>query len=91
VNSRPTEGTLPGGYQGQGRVLPASVRTGSVTGFTNFMNAVIDKAAFDKAAGFIQRASVSACARIIAGGTYEDDSFDQTAEQMIRQALSAIF
>ncbi|MFA5907111.1 MAG: L-glutamate gamma-semialdehyde dehydrogenase, partial [Desulfobacula sp.] len=44
------------------------LRTGTVMDFKNFMNAVIDENAFQKAAGFIERAKASEKARVIAGG-----------------------
>jgi 1-pyrroline-5-carboxylate dehydrogenase len=45
---------------------------GDPTDFRNFMGAVIDKAAFDKICGYIQRARESQDAEIIAGGECDD-------------------
>ncbi len=45
-----------------------ALRTGGVTEYQNFMNAVIDETAFDTAMGFIQRAEASDRASILAGG-----------------------
>jgi 1-pyrroline-5-carboxylate dehydrogenase len=47
-----------------------SFRIGGVEDFRNFINAVIDEAAFDKLAGFIDRAKNDADSEIIAGGKY---------------------
>ncbi len=46
-----------------------SIPVGDVQDFRNFMGAVIDKAAFDKISGYIDRARASADAEIIAGGS----------------------
>jgi len=48
-----------------------SIKMGSPEDFTNFVNAVIDEASFDKLAGFIDRAKKDADAEIIAGGNYD--------------------
>jgi 1-pyrroline-5-carboxylate dehydrogenase len=45
-----------------------SVKMGDVTDFSNFMNAVIDEASFDKIAGYIDFARKSADAEIFYGG-----------------------
>lgn len=47
-----------------------SFRMGSPEDFTNFVNAVIDEAAFDKISGYIAQARKDAKAKIIAGGKY---------------------
>lgn len=47
------------------------VTMGDVTDFTRFMNAVIDEAAFDNAAAYIDRAAASDKVEIIVGGTYD--------------------
>jgi 1-pyrroline-5-carboxylate dehydrogenase len=49
-----------------------SIRVGPPEDFTNFVNAVIDKAAFDKIVSHIEFARKSSDAEIIAGGTYDD-------------------
>jgi len=49
-----------------------SVPMGDVRDFSNFMGAVIDKNAFDKIKGYIDRAKESADAEVIAGGTCDD-------------------
>jgi 1-pyrroline-5-carboxylate dehydrogenase len=48
------------------------ISMGDVADFSNFMAAVIDKAAFDKIKGYIDRARKSKDARIIAGGQCDD-------------------
>lgn len=48
-----------------------SFKIGGTEDFTNFVNAVIDEKAFDKLAGFIDRAKNDPDAEIIAGGTYD--------------------
>ena len=45
-----------------------SMRMGDVRDFRNFVNAVIDEAAFDTIMGYINRAKKSSCAKVIAGG-----------------------
>jgi len=50
----------------------AKLKVGDVRNFTNFMGAVIDKAAFDSIASYIDYAKASEEAEIIAGGTYDD-------------------
>ena len=49
-----------------------SIRVGPPEDFTHFVNAVIDKAAFDKIVSFIEFARKSPDAEIVAGGTYDD-------------------
>lgn len=48
-----------------------SFRMGSVEDFRNFINAVIDETAFDKLAGYIDRAKQDPGVEIIAGGNYD--------------------
>jgi len=48
-----------------------SFRMGGVEDFRNFINAVIDENAFDKLAGYIDRAKNAPDAEIIAGGGYD--------------------
>jgi 1-pyrroline-5-carboxylate dehydrogenase len=50
----------------------ASIKMGPVQDFSNFMNAVIDKKAFDKTMGYINNAKSSAEAEVIAGGNGDD-------------------
>ncbi|MFO7801342.1 MAG: L-glutamate gamma-semialdehyde dehydrogenase [Desulfovermiculus sp.] len=55
--------------------LVAEVKTlkmGDVQDFTNFVNAVIDKAAFDKIKGYLDYAKESSKASILAGGEADD-------------------
>mgnify|MGYP006274887315 CR=1 FL=1 len=55
--------------------LVAEVKTlkmGDVQDFTNFVNAVIDKAAFDKIKGYLDYAKNSSKASILAGGEADD-------------------
>lgn len=47
------------------------IKTGTVDDFSNFVNAVIDEASFDKLAKAIDDAKKSPDAEIIAGGTYD--------------------
>ena len=48
-----------------------SLKMGPPEDFTNFINAVIDEASFDKLVSYIERAKKDAEAEIIAGGTYD--------------------
>jgi 1-pyrroline-5-carboxylate dehydrogenase len=49
-----------------------SIRVGPPEDFTNFVNAVIDRAAFDKIVSYIEFARKSPDAEILVGGTYDD-------------------
>jgi len=49
-----------------------TIRMGDVEDFTNFMNAVIDRSAFEKIAGYIDYARKSERAEIISGGGTDD-------------------
>jgi len=49
-----------------------TIKMGDVMDFTNFMAAVIDKAAFDSIVKFIEYAKESNDSEIIAGGAYDD-------------------
>jgi 1-pyrroline-5-carboxylate dehydrogenase len=49
-----------------------NIPMGDVADFSNFMGAVIDKAAFDKIKGYIDRARESDGAEVIAGGACDD-------------------
>ncbi len=48
------------------------IKVGDINDFSNFMGAVIDKKAFDKITGYIDRARAANKAEIIAGGNYDD-------------------
>lgn len=48
-----------------------NIKMGSPEDFTNFFNAVIDEKAFDKLAGFINRAKENPLIEIVAGGNYD--------------------
>ena len=48
------------------------IAMGDARDFTNFMNAVIDKRAFDKIAGYIQRATERESCEVFCGGGYDD-------------------
>jgi len=50
----------------------ASIRTGDVRDFRNFMGAVIDKAAFDRIRGAIELARAAGDAEVILGGACDD-------------------
>lgn len=45
------------------------IRTGDVTGFNNFVNAVIDEPSFDRIMSYIEKAKASSSVKILAGGT----------------------
>jgi len=49
----------------------ASMKMGSPEDFSNFINAVIDEASFDKLVSFIERAKTDADAEVIMGGKYD--------------------
>jgi len=49
----------------------ATLKMGPPEDFTNFVNAVIDEASFDKLAGYIDRAKTDPDAEIISGGNYD--------------------
>ncbi|HVF06328.1 MAG TPA: L-glutamate gamma-semialdehyde dehydrogenase [Frankiaceae bacterium] len=49
-----------------------NLKQGDVADFSNFMGAVIDKRAFDRLAGVIDRAKDDAGLTLLAGGTYDD-------------------
>ena len=44
------------------------IRVGDVADFRNFINAVIDEAAFDNIMGYIARGEDRSCVRIVVGG-----------------------
>ncbi|MDI6830422.1 MAG: L-glutamate gamma-semialdehyde dehydrogenase [Actinomycetota bacterium] len=50
----------------------ATIKVGDVSDFSNFMNAVIAKDAFDKIAGYIEFARQDPNLEILCGGTYDD-------------------
>jgi 1-pyrroline-5-carboxylate dehydrogenase len=50
-----------------------SIPIGDVTDFTHFMSAVIDKKAYDRISGAIDRAKASPDVTILAGGEYNED------------------
>jgi len=50
----------------------ATIKVGSVEDFSNFVNAVIDKKAFDKIVSYIETAKQDPLVELIAGGTYDD-------------------
>jgi 1-pyrroline-5-carboxylate dehydrogenase len=49
-----------------------AIPMGDVADFSNFMGAVIDRSAFDKIKGYIDRAKASSDAEVIAGGDCDD-------------------
>ena len=49
----------------------ATIKMGPPEDFTNFINAVIDEASFDKLAGFIDRAKTDEDAEVIFGGNHD--------------------
>lgn len=50
----------------------AEIKMGSPDDFSNFVNAVIDRRAFDKIAGYIDGVKASSNAEVIIGGNYDD-------------------
>ncbi|MEL6614560.1 MAG: L-glutamate gamma-semialdehyde dehydrogenase [Bacteroidota bacterium] len=50
----------------------SEIQVGPVQDFSNFVNAVIDRRAFDKITGYIDRAQAASGVDVIAGGTYDD-------------------
>jgi 1-pyrroline-5-carboxylate dehydrogenase len=62
----------------------ASIKMGGVEDFTNFVNAVIDEASFDKLARAIDDAKASPDAEIVAGGTYDKSKGYFIAPTVIR-------
>ncbi len=51
----------------------STIKVGDVNDFTNFMNAVIDEASFDKIASYIDFAKNASDAEIITGGNYNKE------------------
>ena len=51
-----------------------TIKMGPVQDFSNFMNAVIDKATFDKTMGYIERAQAAKEAEVICGGKGDDST-----------------
>ena len=51
----------------------AEITVGPVDDFSHFVNAVIDRRAFDKITGYIDRAHDAEGVEVLAGGTYSDD------------------
>ncbi len=51
-----------------------ALKVGDVRDFSNFTSAVIDKRAFDKLAGAIDRAQAADDVEVIAGGSYDDEA-----------------
>jgi 1-pyrroline-5-carboxylate dehydrogenase len=52
--------------------MMATIKTGSPEDFSNFFNAVIDRKAFDRIKGYLDRARKTSDAKIIAGGKADD-------------------
>jgi 1-pyrroline-5-carboxylate dehydrogenase len=57
---------------GKMKEMLATVKMGSPEDFSNFVNAVIDKPAFDRIKGYIERAKASSSCKIVAGGKCDD-------------------
>lgn len=49
----------------------ASMKVGTVEDFSNFINAVISEASFDKIAAYLDRANADDSVEVVAGGTYD--------------------
>jgi 1-pyrroline-5-carboxylate dehydrogenase len=64
----------------------ASIKMGGVEDFTNFVNAVIDEASFDKLAAAIDDAKASPDAEIVAGGSHDKSKGYFIAPTVIRVA-----
>ncbi len=54
--------------------ITENIKVGDIEDFSNFLGAVIDRAAFDKITGYIDYAKNSDQAQIVAGGTYDDSA-----------------
>ena len=63
-----------------------TIKMGPVQDFSNFMNAVIDQATFDKTVQYIERAKQSSAANIVCGGG-ADDSEGYFIEPTLIQAM----
>ena len=50
----------------------AAMKMGGVEDFSNFINAVIDRKAFDKITAYLDRAKANPAVELIAGGQYDD-------------------
>ncbi|MCL5774088.1 MAG: L-glutamate gamma-semialdehyde dehydrogenase [Firmicutes bacterium] len=67
-----------------------TIKLGDVRDFSNFMNAVIDKASFDRITGYINKAGKSPSARIISGGK-GNDSTGYFIEPTVIEALDPYY
>ena len=67
----------------------AKIKVGDIRDFTNFMGAVIDKAAFDSIAGYIEKARSSPDAEVLCGGC--DDSVGYFVSPTVIRALKPDF
>jgi len=67
-----------------------SIKMGTVEDFTNFMNAVIDKSAFENIKTYIEFTEKSSDAKILAGGKY-DDSEGYFIEPTVIEAFNPDF
>lgn len=79
----------------------SSLRVGQPTDHRNFVNAVIDEAAFDTIVGYIERARANPACRILAGGTYDKSegffiaptlivSDDPRSESMVQEIFGPV-
>jgi 1-pyrroline-5-carboxylate dehydrogenase len=77
------------------------LRVGRPEDHSNFVNAVIDEAAFDAIVGFIERARANPACRILAGGTYDKSegffiaptlvvSDDPRSESMVQEIFGPV-
>lgn len=63
---------LMGAYIARMKEEVSSIQVGSPADMSNFVNAVIDRKAFDKIVGYIEYAKTASDAEIVCGGTYDD-------------------
>ncbi len=79
----------------------SKIKMGDARDFTNFMTAVIDKRAFDKIAGYIDRAKGRNCCTVICGGGYDDsvgffieptiiETTNPTSESMVEEIFGPV-
>ena len=79
----------------------SKIKMGDARDFTNFMTAVIDKRAFEKIAGYIDRAKGRNCCTVICGGGYNDsvgyfieptiiETTNPTSESMVEEIFGPV-
>jgi 1-pyrroline-5-carboxylate dehydrogenase len=79
----------------------SKIKMGDARDFTNFMTAVIDKRAFEKIAGYIDRAKGRSCCTVLCGGGYDDsvgyfieptiiETTNPTSESMVEEIFGPV-